>query len=133
MKRISAVFLVLATLMMVASAAYAQSECTNATLRGSYGFNFTGATGALPLAIVGVANFDGDGTASATYTISSNGTVETGVHITGTYKVNPDCTGSATDMTNDLHYTFVIFRRGAEMFLINTDAGNTFTGDFKKQ
>lgn len=59
--------------------------------------------------------------------------LNTGVHITATYKVNPDCTGSATDMTNDLHYALVIFRRGAEMFVINTDTGNTFTGDFKKQ
>src|SRR5215469_11724377 len=125
MKKTSAVLSVLATLMMAASATYAQSECTNATLKGSYGFNFNGTTGTLPLAIVGVAKFDGDGNFPATYSISSNGTVNTGVHITGTYKVNPDCTGSATDMTNDLHYTLVVFRRGAEMFLINTDTGNT--------
>jgi|SRR5215469_8702954 len=86
MKKTSATLIVLATLMMVASAAYAQSECTNATLKGSYGFNFNGTTGTLPLSIVGVANFEGDGNASATYTISSNGTVNTGAHITQEYK-----------------------------------------------
>jgi hypothetical protein len=65
--------------------------------------------------------------------LSLNAAVTTGAHAVGTYAVNPDCTGSATDMTNDLHYTFVALRHGTEIFLINTDPGNTFIRDFKKQ
>jgi|SRR6516225_8200850 hypothetical protein len=107
--------------------------CTNATLRGSYGFSFNGSQSGLPVAIVGVAIFDGEGNASSTFTISLNGAGTTGADAVGTYAVNPDCTGSATDMTNNLHYPLVIFRHGAEMFVVNTDPGNTFTGDFQKQ
>jgi hypothetical protein len=133
MKRISTTFFALATLLLVASAAFGQSGCTNATIKGSYGINFTGSTNGLPLAVVGVLTNDGQGNISSTYTVSVNGEVTTGVHAVGTYSVNPDCTASATDTTDGLHYTFVILRHGAEMFVINTDSGNTFTGDFKKQ
>jgi hypothetical protein len=133
MKRISAALFALATFVMVASTTYGQNGCTDATIKGTYGFNLTGSLGTLPLAIVGLASFNGEGSAAATYTISVNGDVATGVHIIGTYAVNPDCTASVTDMTNDAHYTAVILRHGAEMFFINTDTGNTFTGDFKKQ
>ncbi|SRR6266853_1946836 len=133
MKRISTALFALAIVVMVAVAAFAQGECTNATIKGSYGINLNGSTGGLPLALVGVVTNDGEGNLSSTYTVSVNGTVTAGAHAVGTYVVNPDCTASAIDMTNDLHYTFVILRHGAEMFVINTDPGNTFTGDFKKQ
>lgn len=133
MKRINAALFALATLVMMASAAYAESGCTDATVKGSYGVTFNGSFGGLPVASVGVLTNDGEGNFSATYTISVNGAVTTGAHAVGTYAVNPDCTASATDTTNDLHYTFVILRQGAEMLVVNADPGNTFTGDFKKQ
>jgi hypothetical protein len=40
---------------------------------------------------------------------------------------------SATDNTDNIHYELVVLRHGAEMFVINTDPGNTFTVDFKRQ
>jgi hypothetical protein len=133
MKRISATFFALATLLMLASAAYAQGKCSNTTIKGSYGFDFSGNTGGSPVVIVGVIVNDGEGNFSSTYTISINGTVTTGAQLVGTYTVNSDCTGSFTDTTNDLHYTGVILRHGQEMFVINADSGNTFSGDFKRQ
>jgi hypothetical protein len=133
MKKISGALLVLASLLMVVSAAYAQNRCTDATIKGIYGIQFTGRQGGVPVGLVGVATLDGEGNFSGTFSISLNGAIQTGAHAVGTYTVNPDCTGSATDTTNDLHYTFVVLRHGAEMFVINTDPGNTFTGDFKKQ
>jgi len=132
MKKICATLFALATLLM-ASAAYAESDCTNATIRGSYGFNFSGIQAQLPMAIVGAAMAAGEGNGFATLTISLNGTVSQGVHVVATYTVNPDCTGVLTDLTSNLHYTLVVLRHGAEFLLINTDPGNTFTGDFKKQ
>jgi hypothetical protein len=133
MKRSSAALFALATLPTMASATYANSNCTNATIKGIYGFDFNGSTGGSPIAIVGTVTNDGAGNFSSTYTLSVGGTVTTGAQLAGTYNVNSDCTASFYDTTNDLHYTGVILRHGAETFVINADSGNTFTGDFKKQ
>src|SRR5271167_930653 len=69
-------------------------ECSNATLHGSYGFTATGTVAGIgPVAEVGRATFDGKGNSTRTGT-RSDGTTET---VTGTYTVNPDCTGSGKD------------------------------------
>jgi len=140
---------VLAALAIVATTSkhsvppvYAQSGCTDATLTGNYGFDFNGFTSAgrepqspatRPLAVVGVATFNGAGSFSTAYTISFAGNVTQGVQDIGTYIVNADCTGSSTDTTAGLHFNFVILGGGAEVFLIQTDAGNATTGVSRKQ
>ena len=133
MKRSIIALFALATLVLAASAAYAESGCTNATLKGNYGLNLNGTTAGFPTAAVGVVTSDGEGNFSITYTISENGVVTTRAHASGIYTVNPDCTGSVTDLTNNLHYTLVVLRHGAEGFIINTDSGNVYLGSFKKQ
>jgi len=133
MKRIMIALFALAALVSGASAADEKNGCTNASIKGSYGLSLNGTTGGLPTAAVGLLTADGEGNFSATFTISVNGGVTTGVQAVGTYAVNPDCTGSATDSTDNLHYTLVVVRHGAEGFAINTDSGNIYSGAFKKQ
>jgi hypothetical protein len=133
MKRIMIALFALAALVSAASAADEKSGCTNASLKGSYGLSLNGTTGGLPTAAVGVLTADGEGSFSATFTISVNGGVITGAKAVGTYAVNPDCTASATDSSDNLHYTLVIVRHGAEGFAINTDPGNVYSGAFQKQ
>lgn len=134
MKRsITTSLLALVALAMAASAPSAQGQCSNLTTKGTYGATASGSLGGLPLAFVGIVTNDGVGNFTASYTLTVNGTTTTGLHAEGTYHVKADCTGSVTDNTNNAHYELVVLRHGAEMFGINTDPGNTFVLDFKKQ
>jgi hypothetical protein len=138
---------VLAVSMLYAQSAVAQQqsgECSNANLQGSFGYTSTGTLTlayvpppfAGPFAEVGQQTFDGQGNTDATATLSANGNIMT-VTITGTYTVNPDCTGSwtlnipALDAT--VHADFVIDDAGAEVRAIATDSGVVESRVYKKQ
>jgi hypothetical protein len=79
-------------------AGFAQKTCTNADLKGLYGFSASGriflpagtpVTG--PFGRAGYFNFDGAGKLLINSTASYNGLIFTEA-FDGTYKVNPDCT-----------------------------------------
>ena len=117
-------------------------ECSNASLRGSFGFTNTGTNLALPppfagpIAQIGRQTFDGRGNTDATATLSANGNIVR-VTVQGTYAVNPDCTGSMTLYVSPFGATalldFVIDDDGAELRAIITDAGAIESLVFKKQ
>ncbi len=77
----------------------ADKGCSNASLRGTFAYTSTGFITAAsagpvgPLAEVGTQTFDGNGKTTATATLTANGTIFQ-LTITGTYTVNPDCTGT---------------------------------------
>jgi len=118
--------------------------CSNATLRGSFGYTGTGTLlpsyvpppFAGPFAEVGRQTFDGKGNTAATATLSSNGEIAK-VTIEGTYEVNPDCTGSLTLNVSPLgatvHADFVIDEDGAELRAIGTDSGVVESRVYRKQ
>ena len=119
--------------------------CSNATLQGSFGFTSVGnlidpnvypPPFAGPYAEVGRQTFDGKGTTSGTATLSANGNPQA-VTITGTYVVNPDCTGTMTLYVSPFnsygHADFVIDDDGAEIRLIFTDSGLVESRIYKKQ
>jgi hypothetical protein len=121
-------------------------ECSNATLRGSFGFSSTGTLLAIPppsagpFAEIGRQTFDGrrGGNTEGTATLSANGNIN---HVTffGTYVVSPDCTGSMTLFVLPLGRTitleFVIDDDGAELraLLTSTPSGNTESRVYTKQ
>ena len=80
--------------------------------------------------------FDGNGaiTAGAGYA-SQNGNIIP-VTVTGTYKVNPDCTGTFQTLISPIgataHFFFVIDGSG-ELQFICTDPGAVFTGTVRRQ
>ncbi len=94
-------------LLLAATSLWAQDFCSNATLRGDYGFTVSGmrpsAPGGPVETIVGVAltNFDGNGNLTQTDNIhgSLSGFATPDRAGTGTYTVNADCTGTMT-LTN---------------------------------
>ena len=153
MKRILSAFLALvvsAALVVVATsrkhsvtAVHAQGGCSNATLTGNYAFIYSGSNApgrsvagknTFGNAVVGVLTLDGAGNLTASYTAVFNGhAFSTSVPDTGTYTVNSDCTGAATDATINAHFNLAIVGGGAELFEIQTDAGTTDTLDAKKQ
>jgi hypothetical protein len=123
--------LLLASLVPVANA----QQCSAATLAGSSGFTFSGFVKDhgrnVPFAGTGISTSDGAGNISATITASENGDIETFPY-TGTYVVNPDCTGSVMSTSGGANFSFVIVGRGKEVFGVATDPGSTWTIDLKK-
>jgi hypothetical protein len=122
-------------------------QCSNAKLRGSFGYTGTGTLLpdyvppplAGPFAEVGRQTFDGQGNTEATATLSANGNIAA-VTVAGTYAVNPDCTGSMTLNVSfpdgsqaTVHADFVIDDDGAESRAIVTDAGVVESRVYKKQ
>lgn len=118
--------------------------CSDATLDGSFGYSSTGTLlpsyvpppFAGPFAEVGRQTFDGKGKTDATATLSSNGNIQA-VTIEGTYKVNPDCTGSlalyVVQFATTIHADFVIDDDGAELRVIGTDSGVVESRVYRKQ
>ena len=143
-----AVSLLASVAMPIRLAAQEQSgkvkECSNATLRGSFGYTSTGTLldsyvpppFAGPFGEVGRQTFDGKGHTDATATTSSNGNIAK-VTIEGTYTVNPDCTGSMTlnvsPFDSTVHADFVIGDDGAELRAIVSDSGVVESRVYSKQ
>ena len=99
--------------------------CSNATLRGDYGFTVDGQILAGPfpgiLRAIGVAHYDGDGESTIVDFATING-IPTGADWrsgTGTYDINADCTGTAqlnfTDGSPSLHLRLVVVDSGREV------------------
>jgi hypothetical protein len=100
-------------------------ECSNATLRGDYGFSVDGQILAGPrtglLRAVAMTHFDGEGALSQVDFATING-IPTGTDwrpATGIYEVNPDCTGTTrldfTDGSPSLHLRMVVVDGGREV------------------
>ena len=109
--------------------------CSNATLQGTFAYTSTGSITAPPalagpVAEVGTQTFDGTGATTATATVSQNGNILQ-LTITGTYTVNPDCTGTLTLQVSPIgvtvHVFFVIDDSGSEFQAIETGSGIVIT------
>ena len=115
--------------------------CSNATIAGQYAFTITGsilapAPAAGPVAGVALTTFDGYGNLTQVDHVTHNGVVpvEAWRPATGTYSVNPDCTGTFTftpQPTNPadggpaLTVFFVIAQSGAEIRTAVSGSPNT--------
>lgn len=123
---------------LASAAAFAQGEspaCNNGLIRGTYGFTVQGTKlgGLGPTGQqVGVAmtEFDGKGGLTQIDTVTIDGKVVadfTHPPATGTYKVNPNCTGTFTlDFTDGrppVTTAFVVVWGGAEIDTVVTSAG----------
>jgi len=120
-------------------------ECSNATLRGSFGFTSIGTLlnfpppFAGPFAEVGRQTFDGRGSTDATATASRNGNIAK-LTLQGTYVVDSDCTGSMTLAIVDpfvgppFRADFVIDDDGTELrVIVYTVSGSVESRVYKKQ
>jgi hypothetical protein len=115
----------------IAPTAKAQDKgCSNTSLQGTFAYTSSGyitspPSLAGPVAEVGTQTFDGRGNTTATATISTNGTI-TPLTITGTYTVNPDCTGTFTLQVSPFGITVDVFvvldNSGTEFQAIETSA-----------
>ena len=118
----------------------ADRGCSNASIKGTFAFKATGShfppTGVALLDVVFAQTFDGNGALTATGVQSDNGNILQ-VTQTGTYTVNPDCTGTYTALLSPLgftvHFFFVIADSGKELEVISTDPNTVVAGVARKQ
>lgn len=117
------------------------STCSNSTIRGSYAFTIHGQV-FLPngstLLIDGLAKttFDGNGNLTQLDAIAVNGNVAPGwASNTGTYSVNPDCTGSFT-VTNGnqppVHLQMIVAQSGNTIHDMVIDPGFATTAEAER-
>jgi hypothetical protein len=118
--------------------AHAQDGCTLVTLKGSWGFLLNGTiiqvppVPNFPIAIVGVIHFDGASNFTRDERAVVNGHVFPPEHITGTYTVSDDCTGTTLDNAGRTSQ-FTIVSNRKEMFTVGTSEGSVITVIAKKQ
>jgi hypothetical protein len=113
--------------------------CSNATIKGTFAHMATGfetAPPALagPLVGVGTDTLDGNGGVTTNATLSINGNIVT-LTATGTYKVNPDCTGSYTisGPGGTTRLVLVVADNGNEIQAICIDPGVILSHIFRRQ
>jgi hypothetical protein len=126
-----AVGAVTALALSIAPTAKAQSTgCSNLTIKGTFADKDTGLIiGAGQFVGVNLETFDGNGGLTGSGFSSVNGAVSPGTY-SGTYTVNPDCTGTYTVQfpgTPAIHGFFVIDDAGNELQVVITDPGTVIT------
>jgi len=105
--------------------------CSVASLKGTYAFRRTGVNNVAggPIAQIGIAVFNGDGTRGPIRTTrSTNGEIRdwTDVPPSGSYTVDPDCTGSFFDADGTKSNNVVVLDGGKRFFLLSV-APDTIT------
>jgi hypothetical protein len=118
--------LVFGTMMATGAISQAQAQqCSNASLRGAYGFHAfativsPGSPGT-PRAIIGVFALDGRGTWTSSLTLDDNGTITPRPNEGGTYVVNADCTGTLFP-TSGGSVALVVVDGGKEFYQMRTN------------
>jgi len=137
MKRTIVSLVLLTSTFLVGAVPNAQAQqCSNASLKGSYGFYSPGTVipSGTPRAALGRETYDGKGNWTATVTINSNGTV---IHVNdfGTYTVNADCTGTIFNTASGVIVQFVLVDGGKEIYRLTFPPGPALVayGVSKKQ
>ena len=132
--------LLLFTLALAASSTLTAqaSACSNSTIHGAYAFTIHG-TIFLPngatLLVDGIAKetFDGKGNETQVDAVATNGILVAGWRPgSGTYSVNPDCTGTQTIVVEglpDLHIQFIVAQGGNTIHQVVTDPGFATTAE----
>jgi hypothetical protein len=97
-----------------------RAKCSDATLDGTYLFAYDGlkikGKDQTPFAVAGYEVYDGNGKMRGVESFNFNGSVGRKAHISGTYKVKADCTGTLTYART--HYDVFIAPDGSEFTFV---------------
>ena len=115
------------------------SDCSNSTIRGSYAFTIHGTLfvpNGSTVVVDGIdkVTFDGKGNFTQVDAVAMNGNLDAPGWRpgTGTYSVNPDCTGTQTIVVPglpDLHLQFIVAQSGNTIHQIVIDPGFATTAE----
>jgi hypothetical protein len=130
---------VFAAVLLLPTVAAAEPACDASSLSGGYGFHLTGTNltreQSRLYAVVGRFEADGQGGFAGTATHSAAGMVAR-MKFTGTYTINPDCTGTST-MTfangSTASLDFVLTSDLDELFIIDASHGIVESGSGRRQ
>lgn len=109
--------------------------CSVASLQGTYAFLNTGVDQGAggPIAQMGIAVFNGDGTRGLIRrTASGNGVIGDwgdSPPPNGSYKIDPDCTGSFFNTDGGKTYNVVVLDGGKRFLLLSLAPGSTITAE----
>jgi len=139
--RNSPFLLTLALIVSSTLTAYAR-PCSNQTLKGTYANSLHGLIyppdGSAPLVLAGVvkSTYDGQGNFTQVDAVGVNGHLTPGWRPgSGTYSVNPDCTGTSTIVIPgmaDVHLQFVVSPSGNTSHFVVIDPGLATAGDSER-
>jgi hypothetical protein len=114
---------------------WSENPCSLRTLKGTYLYHCAGVylVNGQPVhfAFSGKDQYNGDGTMTGVYSLSDNGTLSHHVSYSGTYTVNPDCTGAFTtkDENGVVQHADLFFGHdGDEVSFVLTDPGFVDSG-----
>jgi hypothetical protein len=121
-KRIISLIVFAGTFALGAAAHPQARQCSNASLKGAYGFLDAHVLlpAGTPFTAIGRWKFDGKGTFTNTLTLNDNGTV-THASDSGSYTVNDDCTGAISIMGGAGSVEIVIVNGGNEFYELVTN------------
>jgi hypothetical protein len=109
----------------------AVAKCSKATLHGRYLFAFDGVgiegNDKVPFAAAGYQVYDGNGNVNSVFSFSVNERITRKEHVSGTYTVKADCTGTVA-YTDGTHYDQFIAPDGSMLTFVQTDPGVVASG-----
>ena len=112
------------------------ATCTNLGVKNPYSFEETGTViGTGQVAAAGRLTLNGTGSISGTLTLSLDGTIHSSVSVTGSYKINSNCTGTAIITPTGLstmNFNLVVVNAGKGIMAIETDNNTIVTGTFQE-
>src|SRR5579871_5142513 len=116
-------------LSALGSAIESQAKCTDATVRGTYVYSYTGytvaGTAVTRFAVAGLVVFNGKGISRGIWTTATEGEqVKRQGTFQGTYSVNADCSATEIDTDQDgnvFHYDDFTEPGGREISFVETD------------
>lgn len=120
------------SVLAVYSRAVEETSCSTSGTSGTFGFTGSGGIlGVGTLANGGQITLDGAGHFTGIESVSVAGHISSNVPLTGSYKVNPNCTGTAIVKAKGqptVHLTFVLVRQLQAIFFVETDANTVVAG-----
>ena len=139
MKRILCLAVTALALGLMINSTQAQATvCSNATIRGTYAFTLHGQIflpngGTVLLDGLSKQTFDGNGHFTQVDAVAENGVLTPGWRPgSGTYSLNPDCTGTQTISVPglpDLHLQIVVSQSGNKIRQVVIDPGLATTAE----
>ena len=137
MKRQISIGMLLAVGLLISGAGHPEpaasaEQCSQRTLKGTYVYHCAGLRldekgQPVHFAFAGQDHFDGNGTVTGVFSYSDNSPIlQQHISYSGTYTVNPDCTGTYTTVDeNGVSGNLDLFfgRDGEEVTFIFTDPG----------
>lgn len=128
--KVTVAVFVFAIAMMIA-AKPASAACSNATLKGVYGYYHGRPGGGSTIkTVVGQFTADGAGSLTVSWTLTANGVISTGTS-TGTYSIAKNCTGTMTFSNEDYSpadFSLVMDDSLQGFQMIQTDSDTAQTG-----